>query len=47
MFVRKYNGGNEVHVSAPGNKHEIFEPQNLTITIAKMAKIMTKSAIQS
>ena len=47
MFVRKYNGGNVVRVSAPGKEHEIFEPQNLTITIAKMAKIMVKSAIQS
>ena len=47
MFVRKYNGGNVVRVSAPGNKHEIFDPQNLTITIAKMATMMTNSAIQS
>ena len=47
MFARKYNRGNVVRVSAPGNKHENFEPQNLTITIAKMATIMTKSAIQS
>lgn len=43
----KHSSRNVVRVSAPGNKHEIFEPQNLTITIARMATIMKTSAIQS
>ena len=32
---------------ASGSTHEIFEPQNLTITIVKITSIMTKSTIQS
>ena len=47
MLVPKYNTDNVVRASAPGYKHEIFEPQSLTITIVKIATIMTNSTIQS